>query len=61
MKGCMEAIFRTHGLPEAVRNDNGPPFKFKEFKGFLEQSLPHNSGPSSGGETMNDSLLQWLV
>ena len=22
----MEAMFRTHGLPECVRSDNGPPF-----------------------------------
>ena len=32
----MEAIFRTHGLPEALRSDNGPPFGPKEFEGFLE-------------------------
>ena len=31
----MEAIFRTHGLPEALRSDNGPPFGPKEFEGFL--------------------------
>ena len=32
----MEAIFRTHGLPEALRSDNEPPFASKEFEGFLE-------------------------
>ena len=32
----MEAIFKTHGLPEALRSDNGPPFASKEFEGFLE-------------------------
>ena len=30
----MEAIFRTHGLPEALRGDNGPPFASKEFEGL---------------------------
>jgi len=32
----MEAIFRNHGLPEALRSDNGPPFASKELEGFLE-------------------------
>ena len=31
----MEAIFRTYGLPEALRSDNEPPFASKEFEGFL--------------------------
>ena len=33
---CMEGIFRTDGLPETVRSDNGPPFASKEFQAFLE-------------------------
>ena len=32
----MKAIFRTHGLPDTLRSDNGPPFASKEFEGFLE-------------------------
>jgi hypothetical protein len=32
----MESVFRTHGLPLAVRSDNGPPFTSREFEGFLE-------------------------
>ena len=31
----MEAIFCTHGIPESMRSDNGPPFQSREFEGFL--------------------------
>lgn len=41
----MEAIFRTHGLPEALRSDNEPPFASKEFEGFLEYLwISHKKG-----------------
>ena len=41
----LEAIFRTHGLPNVVRSDNGPPFSLREFKGFLEYSgIVHKKG-----------------
>ena len=51
----MEAIFKTHGLPEALRSDNGPPFASKEFEGFLEYlGIGHKKGvpywPQSNGE-----------
>ena len=51
----MEAIFRTHGLPEALRSDNGPPFASKEFESFLEYlGISHKKGiphwPQSNGE-----------
>ena len=32
----MEAIFRTHGLPESLRSNNGPPFASEQFETFLE-------------------------
>lgn len=61
----MEAIFRTHGLPETVRSDNGPPFASKEFEGFLEYlAIEHKKGvpywPQSNGEVerCNETLLK---
>ena len=51
----MEAIFRTHGLSECVRSDNGPPFASEQFETFLEylgiqhkKSVPY--WPQSNGE-----------
>ena len=61
----MEAIFRTHGLPETVRSDNEPPFASMEFEGFLEylgiehkKSVPY--WPQSNGEVerCNETLLK---
>ena len=51
----LEAIFATHGLPQTIRSDNGPPFASKDFEGFLEylviehkKSVPYC--PQSNGE-----------
>ena len=51
----MEAIYRTHGLPETLRSDNGPQFASKEFEGILEYlGISHKKGvlywPQSNGE-----------
>ncbi|XP_015747449.1 PREDICTED: uncharacterized protein K02A2.6-like [Acropora digitifera] len=51
----MEAIFRTHGLPECVRSDNGPPFASEQFETFLEYlGIQQKKGvpylPQSNGE-----------
>ena len=61
----LEAIFRTHGLPETVRSDNGPPFASKEFEAFLEYlGIEHKKGvpywPQSNGEVerSNETLLK---
>ena len=61
----MEAIFTTHGLPEALRSDNGPPFASKEFEGFLEYlGIGHKEGvpywPQSNGEVErgNETILK---
>ena len=61
----MEAIFRTHGLPETLRSDNGPPFASKEFEGFLEYlGIDHKKGipywPQSNGEVerANETILK---
>ena len=34
---AMEKMFLTHGIPETVRTDNGPPFNSKSFKSFSER------------------------
>ena len=61
----MESMFRTHGLPETLRSDNGPPFASREFEGFLEYlSIDHKKGipywPQSDGEVerLNKTLLK---
>ena len=62
---CMESRFCTHGLPETLRSDNGPPFALREFEGFLEYlSIDHKKGipywPQSDGEVerLNKTLLK---
>lgn len=61
----LEAIFRTHGLPEVIRSDNGPPFASCEFESFLEYlGIVHKKGvpywPQSNGEVerCNSTLLK---
>ena len=61
----MEAIFRTHGLPEALRSDNRPPFASKVFEGFLEYlGISHKKGvpfwPQSNREVEcgNETILK---
>ena len=61
----LEAIFRTHGLPNIVRSDNGSTFSSQEFKGFLEYlGTVHKKGvaywPQSNGkvERCNATLLK---
>ena len=59
----MEAIFRTHGLPEALHSDNGPPFTSKEFEGFLEYlGISHKKGDPIGhraSEKWNAAMKQF--
>ena len=33
---CMEKIFATHGIPEKITSDNGPPFHSHEFKDYMQ-------------------------
>ena len=33
---CMEKIFATHGIPEKITSDNGPPFHSHEFKEYMQ-------------------------
>jgi transposase InsO family protein len=61
----LEAIFRTHGLPETIRSDNGPPFASREFEAFLKSlGIIHKKGvpywPQSNGEVerCNATLLK---
>ena len=61
----MEGIFQTHGIPESVRSDNGPPFSSAEFEGFLDYlGIVHLKGipywPQSNGEVerCNKTLLK---
>ena len=62
---CLESMFRTHGLPETLRSDNGPSFASREFEGFLEYlAIDHKKGipycPQSNGEVerLNNTLLK---
>ena len=62
---AMEGIFQTHGIPESVRSDNGPPFSSAEFEGFLDYlGIVHLKGipywPQSNGqvERCNETLLK---
>ena len=62
---AMEGIFQTHGIPESVRSDNGPPFSSAEFEGFLDYlGIAHLKGipywPQSNGEVerCNKTLLK---
>ncbi|CAB4042236.1 Transposon Ty3-I Gag-Pol poly, partial [Paramuricea clavata] len=61
----LEAIFRTHGLPETIRSDNGPPFASRDFEAFLKSlGIIHKKGvpywPQSNGgvERCNETLLK---
>ena len=58
-------MFRTHGLPDSVRSDNGPPFASKEFEGFVDYlGVEHKKGVpywlQSNGEVerCNETLLK---
>ena len=56
----IEAIFRTHGLPEALRSDNGPPFASKELEGFLEYlGISHKKGTHRATEKWNAAMKQF--
>ena len=49
----MEGIFQTHGIPESVRSDNGPPFSSAEFEGFLDYlGIVHLKGIPTGRRVM---------
>ena len=61
----MEAIFRTHELPETLRSDNGALFASKEFEGLLEYlGISHKKGvpywPQSNREVerANETILK---
>ena len=61
----MEGIFRTHGLPQSIRSDNGPPSASKEFESFLEHlGIEHRKvipyWPQSNGEVerFNQTILK---
>ena len=62
---CLQSMFYTHGLPETLRSDNGPPFASREFEGFLDcLAIDHKKGipywPQSDGEVerFNKTLMK---
>lgn len=38
MKATLDDIFSHFGIPANLRSDNGPPFKYYEFKRFAEEN-----------------------
>ena len=34
----LDRIFSTHGLPQVVRSDNGPPFTREEIKQYMREN-----------------------
>ena len=61
----MEAISRTHGLPECVHSDNGPPFASEQFETFLEylgiqlkKGVPYWPQCNGEVERCNETLLK---
>jgi hypothetical protein len=40
--GAMEQIFSTHGIPDQIMTDNGPPFNSIKFANFAKQSGFHH-------------------
>ena len=34
----LEKIFSTHGLPQIIKSDNGPPFNSREFKTYMQEN-----------------------
>lgn len=62
---AMKGLFRTHGLPDRIRSDNGPPFASNEFESFLRRlGIDHQKGipywPQSNGEVerCNQTILK---
>ncbi|XP_062588415.1 uncharacterized protein K02A2.6-like [Saccostrea cucullata] len=49
----LRSVFATHGLPEVIVSDNGPPFTSKEFEQFIAkngiQHIKTPYHPSSNG------------
>ena len=35
----LRKIFATHGIPDRLESDNGPPFNSKDFKKFAEEMV----------------------
>ncbi len=54
----LERIFATHGIPDVLKTDNGPPFQSKEFKDFATRmGFKHRKvtpyWPNANGEVEN--------
>ena len=41
---ALEKIFATHGLPEQIKSDNGPPFQSAAFKAYCDEKDISNIG-----------------
>ena len=51
----MEKIFRTYGVPEEIKSDNGPPFNSRKFKEFAnEQGFRHRKVTPGWAEANGD-------
>lgn len=38
----LERIFATHGIPQVIKSDNGPPFFGEEIKAYIEENRKWN-------------------
>ena len=63
VKKSMEAIFRTRGLPEALRSDNGPPFASKKNWGLprIPWDKPQEGRTLLTAEQPRSGAWQWNI
>ena len=55
----LERIFATHGIPEVIKSDNGPPFSSQEFETYMnEMGIKHQRTTFSEAENFMKPLTK---